>query len=233
MEKNILLAQLRALLERAPNLDEYSPKSREHHTWLAQAHALINRWNGVEAIGFQNNCSHLSNKVMRPNLISNIFGSIHRAIADLELDVPIESEVSFGAGDVYDFFRALNKVISSAEHSIFIIDPYLDSSVFDYYLKSRQKKVIVRLLLYQYANDVVTSANKYIEQHGEVLEIRKSKSLHDRVIFIDDFVCWLVGQSIKDAAKAKPTYLVQLPPDTVSSKLDNYEQIWKVANTLY
>ena len=232
MEKNILLAQLRALLERAPDLDNYSPNSREHNTWLAQAHALLKRWDGVEAMGFKSSCSHLSNQVMRPNLISNIFGSIHRAIADLELEVPIENEVSFGTGDVYDFFRALNKVIASAEHSIFIIDPYLDSSVFDHYLKSRQEKVFVRLLLNKHSDDLKTPAEKYTKQYGEILEIRKSKSLHDRVIFIDNFVCWLVGQSIKDAAKAKPTYLVQLPPDTVSSKLENYEQIWKAAKIL-
>ena len=53
--------------------------------------------------------------------------------------------------------------------------------------------------------------------------------MHDRVIFIDEYVCWLIGQSIKDAAKAKPTYLVPLPPDVVSDKLSNYENIWKNA----
>jgi len=61
------------------------------------------------------------------------------------------------------------------------------------------------------------------------LELRKSKTLHDRVIFIDGYVCWIIGQSIKDAAKAKPTYLVQLAPDVVPEKLNNYEAIWTLA----
>ena len=53
MEPAILLAQLRALIERAPDLDAYSPASREHHIWLAQAHALIQRWDKLEAISFK------------------------------------------------------------------------------------------------------------------------------------------------------------------------------------
>ena len=232
MEPQILLAQLRALLERAPDLEAYSPASNEHQMWLGQAHALISRWNQVEAIGFKGDCDFLSNSLMRPPSIGKIFGTIHRAIADLEMSVPVETEVSFGAGEVYDFFRALNKVIASAETSIFIIDPYLDHTVFDHYLASRQEDVCIRLLLNHYAEKVVPAAEKYIAQHGSVLELRKSKSLHDRVIFLDNYVCWLIGQSIKDAAKAKPTYLVQLPPDVVPEKLNNYEEIWSSAEKL-
>ncbi len=144
----------------------------------------------------------------------------------------VENEVSFGAGETYDFFRALNKVIASAEKSIFIIDPYLDHTVFDHYLSSRQDNVSVRLLLNHNSENVVPAVEKYVTQHGNVLELRKSNAPHDRVVFIDNFECWLIGQSIKDAAKAKPTYLVQLPPDVVSQKLNNYEEIWSSAEKL-
>jgi hypothetical protein len=232
MEPAILLAQLRALIERAPDLEAYTPLSKEHQIWLAQAHALIHRWNNIEAMSFKGDCKFLSNSIMKPASIGNIFGTIHRAIADLELQVPTETEVSFGAGDVYDFFQALNKVISSAESSIFIVDPYLDQSVFEHYLTSRGDNVSVRLLLNKKAQDLIPASEKYNEQHGNVLEVRKSKALHDRVIFIDGYVCWLIGQSIKDAATAKPTYLVQLSPDVVPGKLNNYEEIWSCATKL-
>lgn len=77
-------------------------------------------------------------------------------------------------------------------------------------------------------SDAIYSAIRF----GSVLEARKSMALHDRVIFIDRHVCLVVGQSIKDAAKSKPTYLVSLPPDIVPAKLQDYEQIWEAANAI-
>ncbi|WP_018985277.1 hypothetical protein [Methylophilus methylotrophus] len=232
MEPQILLAQLRALLERAPDLSNYSPTSKEQMVWLAQAYALIERWDNIEAIAFKSACDFMSSSLMRDSSLTKIFGTIHRAIADLELRVPSNIEVNFGAGDVYDFFNALNKVIASAEKSIFIIDPYLDHTVFDHYLNSRNINAKIRLLLSHNAQKIVPAAQKYKAQHGAVLELKESNSLHDRVIFIDGYVCWLLGQSVKDAAKAKPTYLVQLPPDVVPEKLNHYEKIWSSANAL-
>ena len=86
-----------------------------------------------------------------------------------------------------------------------------------------------RLLLNQYPKKVKPAVVKYIQQFGSMLEARKSKAVHDRVVYIDSFVCWVVGQSLKDVAKSKPAYLVPLPPDIVSAKLQNHEQIWKEA----
>lgn len=232
MAPNILLAQLRALLERAPDLENYSPTSREQLAWLGQAHALIKNWDRTEAIYFSSACDSMVSGLMRDHSLAKIFGILHRAIADLELKVPSSAEVSFGAGEVYDFFKALNKVIESAEKSIFIIDPYLDHTIFDHYLTARKPSVSVRLLLSHKPENIVPAAKKYVAQHGQVLEVRESKALHDRVIFIDNYVCWLIGQSVKDAAKAKPTYLVPLSPDVVPEKLSHYETIWSSANPL-
>lgn len=230
MEPKILLAQLRSLLERAPNFDEYKSTSKEHQVWLGQAYALVSRWNRAEAITIKTSSNFLDPDLMRDNNVGQILGTIHRAIADLELDIPADEQVNFGAGDVYDFFKALNKVITSVEKTLFIIDPYLDASVFDHYLNSRQNGVTVRLLSNKDAKFLLPAVQKYNAQHGQTVELRKSTAIHDRVIFIDGYVCWLMGQSVKDAAKAKPTYLVEAPPDVVSDKLANYEQIWAAAN---
>ena len=232
MNPEILLAHLRALIERAPDFDQYTSTSREHMMWLGQAHALVNRWNKMEAIGFKTSSDMLPLEFMRPNNVGSIFGILHRAIGDLELQVPQKDQVAFAAGEVYNFFRELNRVIESAEKSIFIIDPYLDHTVFDNYLNSRKNDVNVRLLLNKGAEDVKVASEKYIQQHGNVLEVRKITKIHDRVIFIDDYVCWVVGQSLKDAAKAKPTYLAPLSPDVVADKLADYKTLWKEANVI-
>lgn len=232
MEPEVLLAQLRALLERAPDFERYSPTSREHAMWLGQAHALVARWDKVQAIMLQVSADALSMELTRPSNVATIFGVLHRAIADIELRVPQKGQVAFAAGEVYYFFRELNRVIGSAEVSILIVDPYLDAAVFDHYLNSRKANVTVRLLLNKNADSVKPAAEKYIQQYGKVIEVRKSNKIHDRVIFLDGYVCWIVGQSLRDAAKAKPTYLAPLAPDVVAAKLEDYEAIWAKADAI-
>ncbi|PJF38291.1 MAG: hypothetical protein CUN55_17760, partial [Phototrophicales bacterium] len=92
--------------------------------------------------------------------------------------------------------------------------------------------VLVRLLTKQYAHDVKGASEKYASQFGNVVEVRSSNAIHDRVIFVDDAVCWVMGQSIKDAAKAKPTYLIPLPPDVTLAKLHDYSGIWNAASAI-
>lgn len=232
MEDEVLLAQLRALLERAPDFECYSASSREHGTWLAQAHALVTRWDSREAASLRVAADSSPLEVFRASNVAQIFGALNRAVVDLELKVPRNGQAAFASGEVYDFFRELNGVIGSAEHSILIVDPYLDASVFDHYLQSRKNNVTCRLLLNKNARAVKAAADKYTHQHGSVIEVRCSTKIHDRVILVDGYVCWVVGQSLKDAAKAKSTYLVPLSPDVVPAKLDGYEDIWRNADEI-
>jgi hypothetical protein len=235
MEHSVLLAQLRALDERSPNFDDYRPSSKEHLVWLGRGHALISRWNSLEAISFKYAADSMSMDLLRNNMIAKILGIIQRAIADLELKVPQNKNLVFSVDDVYSFFKEMNKVISSANKTIFIIDPYLDHTVVDHYLEARQPDVKVRLLLSSKVKEQIKVLKpvieKYNTQYGDVVEIRKSTKLHDRVIFVDNDVCWVLGQSLKDAA-AKPTYLLPLSPDVISAKLKDYEYIWNKANEI-
>lgn len=226
MKPEVLLAHLRALIERAPDFEKYAPTSNDHMIWLGQAYALISRWNRIEASSFQHSSDFLPTKLTREGHVAIIFGIIHRAIADLEIQVPGKITGAFSAGDVYNFFRALNDVIASAQKSVFVIDPYLDDTVFNYYLNSRGASVSVRLLLTKRAEQLKPAAEKYVTQFGKVLEMRKTRAIHDRVIFIDGEVCWVLGQSLAHAAQSKPTYLLALSPDVISVKRDAYEEIW-------
>lgn len=232
MKPEVLLAQLRALYERAPDFYSYNPTSRAHLTWLGQAHALISRWNEFEAISLKVASDSLALDLVRPSKIATILGILNRAIADLELNVSHKGQVAFAAGEVYDFFRELNRVIETADKSIFIIDPYLDASVVNQYLASRKPNVTVRLLLNKYNESLKTAIEKYVQQHGDVIEARSISKIHDRVVFIDGYICWITGQSLKDAAKAKPTYLAPLSPDVISDKLMVYEKIWLEAEPI-
>lgn len=232
MEPYLILSQIKSLLARAPSFDTYTPSSLEHQVWLGQAHALVVRWNSIEAITLKTASDFLGFEANRALNVAQIFGILHRAVADLELRLPKDPGQSFGPGAVYDFFKALNGVISSAQKSLLIADPYMDETVFDTYLSSVGKGIAVRLLVERYSAKVKPAAEKFVGQYGALLEVRSSSDFHDRLLFVDDDVCWVVGQSIKDAAAAKPTYLASLSADLAKPKLAHYERIWLQATAI-
>jgi len=204
----------------------------EQIAWLAQAYALVTRWNDIEAISFKTSSDFLMGCLNREMNIAQVFGTLHRAVADLELRVPDTKEQVFGPGAVCDFFKALGELLSSAKTSVLVVDPYMDAQIFDQYLSRTPAGIAARLLIGKASPDLKAAAGRFRAQHGANLEVRMSNALHDRLVFIDGDVCWVLGQSIKDAAVKKATYLAPLSPDVSSTKLALYEDVWKQARAI-
>lgn len=232
MEKVPLLAELRAMAGTVPDFGGYQPTSRVHLEWLGKTHALVAQWDCLEAVSFRSAADSLTFDVMRASNIAKMLGILHRAIADLELQVPMQPAQTFGPGAVYDFLKTLRDLMASATQAIFVVDPYLDEQIFDAYLATVSKKVAVRLLTRQYSGALKPAVTKFVAQNGMSVEVRTSNSIHDRVVFLDQGSCWVLGQSIKDAAKSKPTYLAPLAADAAQFKRADYEAIWAAATPL-
>jgi hypothetical protein len=233
MEPKVLLAELRAVADSMPDFGEFKPWSRAHHEWTAKAEAIIHIWDKTEGErvtkGIREDFGSTSTSYHNM-AISRMLSALHRAINSLEVSgVAQQGDLMFGPGAVYDFFKALNDLLSSATQKVLVVDPYLDDEVFDSYLISIPKTVQVRLLTKHKANNLKAALSKFITQTNRTIEARESAAIHDRVIFVDERSCWVLGQSIKDAAKTKPTYLAPLDHDTVLLKLSVYEDIWKSA----
>jgi hypothetical protein len=99
--------------------------------------------------------------------------------------------------------------------------------VFDGYLHALKPGASARLLTTKYVDAVRVAAAKYQAQYGSTVAMRQSNDIHDRVIFVDDDQCWVLGASIKDAALKKPTYLAPVSQDVADEKRKHYELIWQ------
>lgn len=231
MEKVVLLTELRALASDVPDFAKYSPTSKPHLEWLGKANALLKVWDKYEVIGFKSAADSLSLELIRDMNVAKLMGVLHRGIADLELQVPALPPQAFGPGAVYDFQKALRDLLSSSATSLFIIDPYLDEQIFDAYLSTVGPQISVRLLARQYAAALKPAVLAFVAQKKMSVEVRSSTATHDRVLFVDDRSCWVLGQSIKDAAK-KPTYLAPLSDDAAQLKKADYEAIWSTAKAI-
>ncbi|MBW7933851.1 MAG: hypothetical protein H3C62_09625 [Gemmatimonadaceae bacterium] len=232
MEKKVILAELKALLASAPDFNLYSETSVTHITWLAKAHALVAKEDPGAAITLRTATDFMPIHIGRPTNVAQVFSVIHRTVAALEIDVGENGGGAFGPGAVYDFLRALRDILQAASSEVFIVDPYLNAEVFDTYVSGVAAHAKVRLFLQDRDPSFKPALAKYVAQYPNRVDARESKKLHDRVVFVDRSSCWLLGQSIKDAARRGPTYIAPISADIVPLKLADYEALWSVATPL-
>lgn len=153
--------------------------------------------------------------------------SIKAALAQLELQMP-EKEIKghYDVGEEYEFYRDVKEVLALAKTEVFIIDPYLNDDIFNVYADGIDRSIKIRILTNKIPSSTTAIAAKYAS--GKNLMLRTSSEIHDRLILIDDRA-WLIGQSIKDAAKSKPTYIVEQSAEHIKP---TYEGIWARATVL-
>ena len=156
------------------------------------------------------------------------FGALLRSIIqEIKLLLPPqEIKGVYQPGDEYAFYRDLGDAIRSAQRDVFIVDAYVDRTIFDLYADKVAKGVTLRILSSNVEGDFAPVARVYA--NGNPLEVRTTSGIHDRHIFIDDRG-WLIGQSIKDAAAKKPTYLVEFSEPDLSASRSAYNTIWSSA----
>jgi hypothetical protein len=95
------------------------------------------------------------------------------------------------------------------------------------YVDGLKASVAVRVLTNQVGDQLRIVAEKFAKRGN--FELRSSKDAHDRVVFADDR-CWVIGQSIKDAAKKKPTYIVEHSGAAAMKGI--YDPIWGSATSV-
>lgn len=232
MEQIVLLEKLRALLATAPALEGRGAYGQEQFAWLGRASALISTWDRSEGISFSVAATSVAGNLNRPMNVGTIFTTIHKAIALTEDALPQTSGQAFGPGAAYDFFRALRALVAAVDKSLFVVDPYMDAEIFDGYLSTLPAGRRVRLLFTKFSEDVRVAAGKFSAQYSGYVEVRKSVEIHDRVVFVDESQCWVLGASIKDAALKKPTYLAPLAYDIALEKARIYEAVWDAATPI-
>jgi len=226
MTLQVLLEKLRSLLRSIPPLEGRGEYTQEQFAWLGKANAVMHEWDEIQSIPFKVAVTGLIRNADRRGNYGVVVSSIHDVIARLENALPQNGGQAFGPGAAYDLFRALNDLVASATAQILVVDPYLDADVFDGYLHALKPAVSARLLANRYIANARVAADKYKAQTGANVELRRSNDIHDRVLFVDNDECWVLGASIKDAALKKPTYLAPLAPDVAAEKRRIYEIIW-------
>ncbi len=145
---------------------------------------------------------------------------------------PLEQEAFFPKGSEHDAYVHIRNILQEAKKALFIIDPYMDSSVFSL-LASLSGRLDVKILTSKVPPDFALEATKFLAQHHSFsMEIRKTKDFHDRFIFVDETTCNLVGASLKDAGARSCTILSISDPRIIMFIYGYATQVWMTASTL-
>jgi len=153
---------------------------------------------------------------------------LRSSLGELELLMPQPAiSGAYETGSEYQFYKDLKTIVGFAANDLFVIDNYLDTQLFDVYMENVGAAIGIRVLTNQVSATLETVARKFALQRN--LELRSSRDVHDRVVFSDDR-CWVIGQSIKDAARKKPTYIIEHTGTTTMKTI--YEAIWVAASVV-
>lgn len=156
---------------------------------------------------------------------------IRSLIGVLQLQLPEEGVKGvYAPGEQYAFYRDLSSLVITVTKEIFIVDAYLDEQLFNLYVDKVPPSATVRILSSnKIGANVATVARVYVKSRP--LELRSSPDVHDRLVFFDQRG-WITGQSIKDAARSKPTYLIELEDPSLSALRDIHNRIWTAATSV-
>ena len=144
----------------------------------------------------------------------------------------IQREVFFTKGSEHDAYVHIRAILQAAKQELFIIDPYMDGSIFQV-LSTIQTAMPVRVLTAKHPADFVLESKKFVKQHsGFSVETRITKDFHDRFIIVDGDHCYLLGASIKDAGNRGFTIVPLQEPALTKFILDHADQVWATATPL-
>lgn len=239
------LAALTQQLERLQKLKnrEYQEADAEETEWVHLTQSVIEAAFGVPSTSLskfrmanfagEHNVMGISTQQRQINFELRIKAQealLRALISALRLQLP-EEEIKgvYEPGEEYAFYRDLSSLIVTTTQDIFIVDAYLDEQVFNLYVDKVPGRAAVRILSNKISANVETVAKMYAKSRP--LELRSSADLHDRVIFLDQRG-WVVGQSIKDAARKKPTYLIELNEPLLDAARDLHNRIWAAATVV-
>jgi len=148
VEPEILYRQLGRLLETAPDFVSYGNLSSDQLRWLGRAHALV-RESGIDLHTQSEVHLAIANMqgVARLDALQIIMMALYKVLAGAELKAPAAAQGAFiPAGNRFDAFSAITKVLQSAKHDVFIVDPYLDETVMTVFGGSVPDGITLRLL---------------------------------------------------------------------------------------
>ncbi len=138
----------------------------------------------------------------RINRMEDSIFSLTKRIDEIDFHIKTSlppNEGIFFNGQIFDAWVFVSELVKSADHSIILIDNYIDESVLNLFLK-RKDGITVKIYTANLTSTLKTDLEKHNKQY-QPIEIKVYKNAHDRFLIIDNKQVYHIGASLKDLGK--------------------------------
>ena len=229
-----LAFEVEDILRSMPGKRDFVANPDECLPWLGRASAAMASWNSTKAIfKFEPLIEFLSSPggADPGPAIRSVLVLLHQAKNELRLQSPGSLSIGIDAGQVFEYFDELRRVVETAKIDLLFVDPYLDAEFVSRYLPHASAGTAIRLLARERLSTLLPATAAFAAQSGARIEVKADPAFHDRFVFVDSLACYQSGASFKDGAKKSPTTITQVT-DAFEVVRDTYERIWQSAKSV-
>lgn len=131
----------------------------------------------------------------------------------------------FDIKQTHDFDKFLRSAFSSATTSVSVADAYVDDTIFDNLLDQIPVGVEIRLIHNKKQGSFDARVVRFATQYAK-FQTKAYVELHDRFLIVDG-QGYVVGPSLKDAARKSPALLVSLSAADSAKLQQFFEELWR------
>lgn len=222
-------------------LIEEQPDDADEHAvlrWIGRATAIAKEIDFVSsaelaAISSSTHIAGTHRTVQKANAV------LYRLLAQAELAAPMSDQGAFiAAGSALDAMSAIGRVLVQATQRLRIVDPYMDSKALTDFATLANEGVEIELLTDEKSvwPTFEPALARFRQQYGSKrpahARLAAPRSLHDRLIVVDDKTVYTVTQSLNALANRSPASIVRVDGDSARLKIDAYDQFWASARAV-
>jgi hypothetical protein len=216
-EDEELYKQLRDELLQIPDIRPLVP------AWLREYRGIREFWPFIK--------SKSPTYAGRQEFLRQEFEAVLSYLEAVRMGTSASPQQFFPAGSDHEAYVQIRKIIETARTEIRIVDPYVDHTLWTL-LTNVPPGTPVYVLTQNMNGDFLLEAQKFAKQHGSRVEVRSTRSFHDRFVVIDGSQCWHLGASIKDAG-AKAFLISEIQSDAIrKATISVIESEWQSSTPL-
>jgi hypothetical protein len=228
------------LIAEMPDMATHQWKTVDGQRWLGRASALLEQsGNIMDAATFNAAAERLSSNVLipgHPETVQRMTTVLYRALARAELQASPSTRGAFiPVGETFSAFAALSKILTEARSTVMFVDPYADANLLTDFAVLVPEGVKTLILADAHGRKATLApavkhwALQYSSARPLEARLAPERSLHDRLIIVDEQDSWSLGQSFNALAARAPTSLLRADSETAQLKIQAHSLIWQTA----
>lgn len=227
-----LLAELEELLRTMPAGGNLAQNDMATMEWVGRTASIFNLLGSQLSMSFDLVKLELFSAFQDARLrsVPKLVALFHQARNTLILETRGPRSNAIVQGGVFDYFDEVRKIVETANHDLFFIDPYMEAEFVSRFLTTVPATVAVRLLCKdpKSLTALLPAVGLLSKQNGTSIAVRTVSTIHDRYVIVDGTACYQSGASFKDGAKNAPTLVTQII-DAFEQVCKMYEDLWSKA----